>query len=169
MDIRTHGSTARFAGGCGYTPTTLDGGTMTDFTKYRSSYNPWLLGFPLLSATRRTGNLSRLESPRSAGPHPRVPKLTAVGERRRLADAYERLVIRAAESPTLNAPENWRGIRAATPLIARLAQRLREDPEVSAQGVARAEHLLADDAGALYAPHGEQRLVDEVGSTLALL
>jgi hypothetical protein len=40
---------------------------------------------------------------------------------------------------------------------------------VSAQGVARAEHLLADDAGALYAPHGEQRLVDEVGSTLALL
>ena len=142
---------------------------MTDFTKYRSSYNPWLLGFPLLSAARRTGNLSKLESPRSAGPHPRVPKLTAVGERRRLADAYERLVIRAAESPTLNAPENWRGIRAATPLIARLAQRLREDPEVSAQGVARAEHLLADDAGALYAPHGEQRLVDEVGSTLALL
>ena len=150
---------------------------MTDFTKYRSSYNPWLLGFPLLSATRRTGKPSRHAFPRSSGPHPRAPKLTAVGERRltaagerrRLADAYEQLIVRAAESPTVNGPANWREIRAATPLIARLAQRLREDPESRAQGVARAEHLLADDAGALYAPHDEQRLVDEVRSTLARL
>ena len=142
---------------------------MTDFTKYRSSYNPWLLGFPLLSATRRTGNLSTLESPRSSGPHPRVPKLTAVGERRTLADAYEQLIVRAAESPSANGPANWREIRAATPLIARLAQRLREDPEVRAQGVAKAEHLLADDAGALYAPHDQQRLAEEVRSTLARL
>ena len=157
---------------------------MTDFTKYRSSYNPWLLGFPLLSATRRTGKPSRHAFPRSSGPHPRAPKLTAVGEapagrapaheaaageRRRLADAYEQLIVRAAESPTVNGPANWRELRAATPLIARLAQRLREDPESRAQGVARAEHLLADDAGALYVPHAEQRLADEVRSTLARL
>ena len=150
---------------------------MSDFTKYRSSYNPWLLGFPLLSATRRTGKPSRHAFPRSSGPHPRAPKLTAVGERRltaagerrRLADAYERLIIRAAESPTLNGPANWREIRAATPLIARLAQRLREDPAVRAQGVAKAERLFADVAGALHATHDEQRLVDEVRSTLARL
>ena len=150
---------------------------MTDFTKYRSSYNPWLLGFPLLPATRRTDKPSRQGSPRNSGRPPQAPKLTAVGEprmtalaeRRRLADAYEQLIIRAAESPAVNAPANGREIRAATPLIARLAQRLREDPEVRAQGVAKAAHLLADEAGALYAPNGQQRLADEVRSTLARL
>ena len=38
---------------------------MTDLTKHRSEYNPWLIGFPFLPATRATGKPPSQE-PRSS-------------------------------------------------------------------------------------------------------
>jgi RecB family endonuclease NucS len=64
---------------------------------------------------------------------------------------------------------NWRGVRAATPQLERLVERLREDPGVRVQGIARARLLLTDADSALYAKDDDLRLADEVRSTLALL
>jgi hypothetical protein len=170
---------------------------MTDFTKYRSSHNPWMIGAPFLPASWTPGEHPAREPSRgswvtalrcrlrrnsidhelAAGADPdssecrhlRAAELTASSNRRALAAIYERHIAAATNVPTLDViPVNWSGVRAATPRLEHLARRLREDPGVSAQGVARARLLLTDRDGALYAKD-DLSLVDEVRSTLALL
>ena len=71
--------------------------------------------------------------------HLRASELTGESNRKALAAAYERHIVAATSSPPLDVlPVNWRGVRAATPRLDRLAQSLREDPGVRVQGVARA-------------------------------
>jgi hypothetical protein len=171
---------------------------MTHLTKHRSSYNPWTIGFPFLSAPQTPGAPPRRGSLRSswrivlrcrlrrnaidrelaggADPdsnecrHLRASELTGESKRHALAAAYERHILAATSSPPLDVlPVNWRGVRAATPRLDRLTERLREDPGVRAQGVARARLLLTDGDSALYAKDDGSSLVDEVRSTLALL
>jgi hypothetical protein len=170
---------------------------MSDLTQHRSSYNPWNIGFPFLPATRTLEMPPGREPSRSswvtalrcrlrrntidnelaAGADPdssecrhlRAAELTAASNRRALAAAYERHIVAATSIPPLNViPVNWSGVRAAAPRLEHLARRLREDPRVRAQGVARATLLLTDGDSALYA-RDELSLVDEVRSTLALL
>jgi len=171
---------------------------MTDLTKHRSSYNPWIIGFPFLAAPRTPGrhpgreplrrswlialrcrlcrNAIDRELAAGADPdssecrHLRAAELTAASNREALAAAYERHLVAATSIPPLDVvPVNWSGVRAAAPRLDRLAQRLRADPRVRAQGVARARLLLTDGDSALYAKDEDLTLVDEVRSTLALL
>jgi len=171
---------------------------MSDLTKHRSSFNPWIIGFPFLSTPptpngspgreplRRSWLISlrcrmrrnTIDQELAAGADPdssecrhlRAAQLTAASNRQALAGAYERHIVAATSSPPLDVlPVNWSGVRAAAPRLDHLAQRLREDPRVRAQGVARARLLLTDGDSALYAKHDDLRLVDEVRSTLALL
>jgi hypothetical protein len=100
----------------------------------------------------------------------RASELTAGSSREALAAAYERHVAAARSMPPPNVvPVNWRGVRAAAPRLDHLAKTLREEPRVRAQGVARARLLLTERDSALHAPGDGLSLVDEVGSTLALL
>lgn len=102
--------------------------------------------------------------------HLRASELTGESNRKALAAAYERHIVAATSFPPLDVvPVNWRGVRAATPRLDRLAQRLREDRGVRAQGVARARLLLADGDSALHDKDDDSGLVHEVRSTLALL
>jgi hypothetical protein len=171
---------------------------MTDLTKHRSSYNRWTIGFPFLSAPRMPGGPSRRKPLRrswlvalrcrlrrnaidrelagGADPdssecrHLRASQLTGESNRKALAAAYERHIVAATSFPPLDVlPVNWRGVRAATSRLDRLAERLGEDPGVTAQGVARARLLLTDSDSALYAKDDDSSLVDEIRSTLALL
>jgi hypothetical protein len=171
---------------------------MTDLTKHRSSYNPWIIGFPFLAPPRTPGRRPGREPLRrswlialrcrlrrnaidrelAAGADPdssecrhlRAAELTAASTREALAAAYERHLVAATSIPPLDVvPVNWSGVRAAAPRLDRLAQRLRADPRVRAQGVARARLLLTDGDSALYAKDEGLSLVDEVRSTLALL
>ena len=171
---------------------------MTDLTKYRSSYNPWLLGFPSLpdrrlshgpvgqELTRRSWfaawrcrlrrNTIDRELAAGADPdssecrHMRAAELTAASSRDALATACDRHVATAFGDISHDAvPVNWRAVRAAAPRLEHLARRLRDDPRVRAQGVARIQLLLTDRDSALYGSDDELRLVDEVRSTLALL
>ena len=171
---------------------------MTDLTKYRSSYNPWIIGFPSLPAVRPGGDSRRQDPKRrpwiarlrcrlhrdaidqelAAGADPnssecrhrRAAELTTPSERRKLAAVYERLVVQSASPPMLSAaPVNWQGVRAATPRLVMLAAKLRANPRVRAQGVAQARLLVTSGTSSLYLHHDESRLVDEVRSALALL
>ena len=170
---------------------------MTDLTKHRSSYNPWILGFPSLPAPPTPGEDPRRERRRSswlialrcrlrknsidhelaAGTDPnssecrhfRAAQLTAASSRKALADAYERHVDAATSSPQLDVLSvNWSAVRAAAPRLRHLARRLREDPGVRAQGVARARLLLTERDSALHAKD-DLSLVHYIRSTLALL
>ena len=170
---------------------------MTDLTKHRSSYNPWIIGFPHLPAPRAPGEDRPRERGRSswlvalrcrlrknsidrelaAGTNPdssdcrhlRAAQLTAASSRRSLADAYERHIAAATRSPQLDVIGiNWSAVRAATTRLEHLVRRLRNDPRVRAQGVARARLLLTEGDSALHAKD-DLSLIDEVRSTLALL
>jgi hypothetical protein len=169
---------------------------MTNHTKHRSSYSPWTLGFPpawiphlssgspvrercsWLIALRCRLRRNAIDQELAAGVDPdssecrhrRAAELTAASNRRALAAAYERHLVAATSFPQLDVvPVNWRGMRAAAPRLDRLAQRLREDPRVRAQGVARARLFLTDRDGPMYGEGDDTRLADEVRSTLALL
>lgn len=172
---------------------------MTDLTKHRSSYNPWIIGFPFLPATPATGTrpprpptpsspwLARLRCRLHRGAidrelasgvdptssecrHRRACALTEPDVRRELAAAYERLLMESEQPSAFRVVRvNWRGVRAAAPRLSRLVQRLRDDPSVSAQGAAQARLLLTDAGSSLYARTDQLRLVHEVRSTLALL
>jgi hypothetical protein len=171
---------------------------MTDPTKHRPSYTPWMMGLPFLPAQPRPPRLPRREPRRrswlialrcrlrrnsidrelAAGVSPnssecrhlRATELTAASNREALAGTFERFVVAATRSPQLNViPVNWRAVRAATPCLDHLARRLREEPGVRAQGVARARLLLTGRDSALHANDDGLSFVDEVGSALALL
>jgi hypothetical protein len=171
---------------------------MTDLTKHRSSFNPWIIGFPFLPARPAPGGspscaprrsswlaalrcrLRRNEIDRdlAAGADPdssqclrrRAAQLTSASSREALAAAYERHLAAATSGPELTVvPVNWSAVRAAAPRIVHIAQRLREDPRVRAQGVARARLLLADGNSALYGEGDDLILMHEVRSALALL
>jgi hypothetical protein len=102
--------------------------------------------------------------------HRRGSELTAESNRQALAAAFERHLAAATSFPPLEVlPVNWHGVRAATPRLERLVKRLREDPRVRVQGVARARLLLTDADSALYAKDDDSRLAHEVRSTLAVL
>ena len=170
---------------------------MTDLTKHSSSHSPWMMGAPFLPAPWTPGEPSEREPSRgswatalrcrlrrntidhelAAGADPdssecrylRAAELTAASNRRALAATYERHIVAATNVPPLDViPVNWSGVRAATPRLEHLARRLREDPGVRAQGVARARLLLTDRDSALYA-RDDLILAEEVRSTLALL
>lgn len=170
---------------------------MTDLTRRRSSHKPWIAGFPVPAAPRTRGrhrgreplrrrwlielrcrlrrNAIDRELAAGADPdssecrHRRAAELTAASNREALAAAYERHLVASTSFPPLDVlPVNWRGVRGAAPRIDRLAQRLRDDPRVRPQGVARARLLLTDGDSALYA-RDDACLMDEVRSTLALL
>lgn len=171
---------------------------MTDLSKHRSSYNPWLIGYPFLPAVRPQNGPPRPAAPRApwllalrcrlrrgaidrdlaagADPHSsecrhrRAAELTRESNRRALAAAYERLLTGVADpKPYGVAPVNWDGVRAAKPRIEHLSKRLREDPRVKAQGVALARLLLTECDSALYAKDDVSGLVSGVRSALALL
>jgi hypothetical protein len=169
---------------------------MADLTEHRSSHNPGTAGFPFVWVPRTPSGSPRrerrswlialrcrlrrnsIDKQLAAGADPdstecrhrRPSELTGESNRQALAAAYERLLVAATSFPPLDVvPVNWRGVRATTPRLDRLVQRLREDPDVRAQGVARARLLLTDGDSALYAKDDDLRLVDEVCSTLALL
>jgi hypothetical protein len=100
----------------------------------------------------------------------RASELTAGSNREALAAAYERHLAAARSVPPPSVvPVNCRGVRTAAPRLAHLAKRLRDDPRVRAQGVARARLLLTERDSALHATGDGLSLVDEVCSTLALL
>lgn len=170
---------------------------MTDLIKHRSSYNPWIIGFPFLPPPRTPGEPPRREPLRSswlialrcrlrrnaidrelaAGADPdssecrhlRAAELTVASNREALAAAYERLLVAATSFPPLDVvPANWSGVRAAKPRLEHLARRLRGDSGVRAQAVARARLLLTERDSALHTKD-DLSLVDEVRSTLALL
>jgi hypothetical protein len=168
---------------------------MSDFAKHRPSHHPWTTGFPFLWVPRTPRGLPRrrrrswlialrcrlrrnaVDKELAAGAEPdstecrhlRASELTRRGNRQALAAVVDRHIAAATTFPPLDVlPVNWRGVRAAAPHLDRLSQRLREDPRVRAQGVARAQLLLTDGDSALYADE-DTRLVDEVRSTLALL
>jgi hypothetical protein len=171
---------------------------MTHPTKRTSSQTHWVHNFPFLSRSWAPGwpatrgplrgsklialrcRLRRNEIDRelAAGADPdtsdcrdlRASQLTSETNRQALAAAYERHVKAATSFPPLDMlPVNWRGVRAAEPHLERLAQRLRDDPGLRVQGVARARLLMTDRDGPLYASDDGSGLVDEVRSTLALL
>ena len=171
---------------------------MTDLTEHKPSHSPWFLGFPFLSAPRTTNTNTRaatrgsswlvalrcrllrnaIDRELAAGADPdsrecrhlRASQLTAESHRQALAADYERLLTAATTFPQLDVvPVNWCGVRAARPRLDHLVQRLREDPQVSAQGVARARLLLTDGDSALHERNADERLVDEISSALALL
>jgi len=56
------------------------------------------------------------------------------------------------------APVRWHAVRAATPQLTQLAERLRNMQPVSPQGIARARILLTDGTGPLYGPPDESGL-----------
>lgn len=196
MGIHTHGPAAPHAATL-VAPEHSRWRAMTDLTKHRSSYNPWSISFPFLPPPPLPGESPRQEPPRrswlialrcrlrrnaidhelaaGAGPdssecrHRRAAELTGESNRHALAAAYERLLVAATSFPPLDVVGiNWRGVRAAAPRLEHLARRLREDPGVRAQGVARARLLLTERDSALHAKD-DVGLVDEVRSTLALL
>jgi hypothetical protein len=169
---------------------------MSDRTKHRSPHHPLTTGFPFLwvpstpsglplrkrrswlSALRCRLRRNAIDKELAAGAKPdstecrhlRSSQLTGRRNRQALAAAVERHIAAATNIPPLDVlPVNWRGVRAAAPHLDRLSQRLREDPRVRAQGVARIQLLLTDGDSALYAQDEDTRLVDEVRSTLALL
>jgi hypothetical protein len=169
---------------------------MSDLTKHKSSHHPWTTGFPFLWVPRTPSGLplrerrswlialrcrlrrKAIDKELAAGADPdstecrhlRASELTGQRNRHALAAALERHIAGAATIPPLDVlPVNWRGVRAASPRLDRLAQRLREDPRVRTQGVARVQLLLTDGESALYAKDRDTSLVDEVRSTLALL
>jgi hypothetical protein len=168
---------------------------MTDRIQHASSQNPWIVGFPaplglqtppgsharrgsFLAGLRCRLRRGELDRELAAGADPesteclrrRACELTARSQRAGLAAAYERLLAEASAPPILlRAPVNRGGVRESAPRLAHLATRLREDPDVRAQGVARARVLLTDAAGPLYAPHGGPRFGDAVRSALASL
>jgi hypothetical protein len=168
---------------------------MSDLTKHRSSH-PLTTGFPFLWVPRTPSGLplrrrqswlialrcrlrrNAIDKELAAGAEPdstecrqlRASELTGRRSRQALAAAVERHIAAATTIPPLDVlPVNWRGVRAAAPQLDRLSHRLREDPNVRAQGVARVQLLLTERDGALYAQGEDTRLVDEVRSTLALL
>jgi hypothetical protein len=102
--------------------------------------------------------------------HRRASALTRESDRHALAAAYERHLNASMNSPQLDVLRvNWPAVRAASPRLERLVQRLREDPGVTPRGVARARLLLADRDSPLYVQGDTMRFEDEVRSTLALL
>ena len=171
---------------------------MTDLSKHKPPHSPSFMGFPFLAPppTQRTRS-GREPQPRAwlialrcrlrrnsidrelaAGADPdssecrhlRASELTTERNRQALAAAYERHIVAATSFPPLDVlPVNWRGVRDARTRLARLAQRLREDPGVRPQGVARARLLLADRDSALHVKDDDLSLMDEVRSTLAHL
>ena len=170
---------------------------MADLSKHKASHDPWFIGFPFLPATPVAG-AARHEPLRSswlialrcrlhrnvidrqlaagADPdssqcrHMRAAQLTSESNREALATAYERLLCAATGFPRLDVlPVNWRAVCAARPRLERLAERLREDCGIRAQGVARARLLLTDPDTALNVKDRDSPLMDEVRSTLALL
>jgi hypothetical protein len=169
---------------------------MSNLTEHRSSHNPWTTGFPFLWAPRTPRGLplrrrrswlialrcrlrrNAIDKELAAGAEPdstacrqlRASELTARRNRQTLAAAIERHIAAATSIPPLDVlPVNWRSVRAATPRLDRLAQRLREDARVKPQGVARVQLLLTDGDSALYAKDQVTTLADEIRSTLALL
>lgn len=171
---------------------------MSNLTRRKSPFNPWLIGLPFLPAarsledraidevremswsTRFRCRLRRraIDQELRAGVDPdstdcrraRATELAAVSERRALAASCERLLTRSEAPLTLTAsPLNRREIRAAAPLLHRLAQRLREEPSVRVQGVARARLMLTEETSFLYDSRDQLRLVDQVRSVLVAL
>jgi hypothetical protein len=102
--------------------------------------------------------------------HRRASELTRESDRHALAAAYERHLNASTNFPQLDVLRvNWPAVRAATPRLQRLVQRLREDPGVTPRGVARARLLLTDRDSPIYVQGDTVRFEDEVRSTLALL
>lgn len=100
----------------------------------------------------------------------RGSELNAESNRQALAAAFERHLVAATSFPPLDVlPVNWQGVRAATPGLERIVERLREDPSVRVQGLARARLLLADADSGMYSKDDDRRLAHELRSTLALL
>jgi hypothetical protein len=169
---------------------------MSDLTKHRSSHNPWTSGFPFLWVPRTPSGLPRrerrlwltalrcrmrrkaIDKELAAGVDPdstecrhrRASELTGRRNRQALAAAVERHLAEATSIPPMDVlPVNWRNVDTASPRLKRLAQRLREDPHVRAQAVARVQLLLTDGGSALFRKSDDLSLVAEVRSTLALL
>jgi hypothetical protein len=170
---------------------------MANLNEHKTSHDPWFIGFPFLPAPNGAGSArgelrrsswlialrcrlrrTAIDRQLAAGADPdssecrhmRASQLTSESNREALAAAYERLLHAATSFPPLDVlPVNWRAVRAATPRLERLAERLREDRCVRAQGVARARLLLTDRDTALHVKDRDTRLMDEVRSTLALL
>jgi hypothetical protein len=124
-----------------------------------------------MNRDRLDRDLANGVDPRSSDFHRRrAGELTSARERRRLASGYEHLLSQAQNPPLLSlAPVNWPGVRASAFRMAKLAERLRIDPDVRVRGVALAEILLTDGTSALHQRDGVSRLPSEVRSALAAL
>jgi hypothetical protein len=96
--------------------------------------------------------------------------LTASDARSRLAADYEHLLELCANPPAVaGVSTNWSEVRTCAGSLRRLAGRLRDDPAVRAQGVAKARILLVDSSSALHGRATRWMLGDQVRSALASL
>jgi len=104
----------------------------------------------------------------------RAFQLTRPASRRKLASSLDDVVTSARVGPrrySASPPLASREIKAASTALAELSEALREQPVVSARGVALARRLLTDGAGPLYVqtPDGTLvRAVQEASAALAV-
>jgi hypothetical protein len=101
----------------------------------------------------------------------RADQLVAGRERRRQSAAWADLLISpAGQGPhPSRVPINRRGVAAAAPQIAELAQRLAAPGPIPAQAVARSLRLLTDGTGPLYSRRARPDLAARVGEVLRAL
>jgi hypothetical protein len=92
----------------------------------------------------------------------RAWQLTRRGARERLACALDGILVELDEQPrivfTAAVPVDRQEAEVARGELIRLAERLRDERPVAAQGVARVRRLLSDGSGPLYAPGGNDAL-----------
>jgi hypothetical protein len=152
---------------------------MTIHSKPKPTSNPWMARFlylPVPGAPSDSPEKAAPESPESTRRPIGAALRGLFGKkamdrrtREALAVSYENLLAGLTHTlPFGLAHPNWRAVRVATPLLERLADRLRQDPGVRAHGIARAKRLLSERESALYA-RDDVRLADEARSVLAAL
>jgi hypothetical protein len=102
----------------------------------------------------------------------RAYQLTRRASRRRLAESIDDVVSSAGVRPrrySTSPPLAWRAIKAASAALGELSEALREEPVVTARGVALARRLLTDGSGPLYVQTPDGTLLRAVQETSAAL
>jgi hypothetical protein len=170
---------------------------MTQATEPRPLISPWATGFavllpppvtsqgwlrlprpPKLAGVRCRLRRTAIDRELAAGADPaadecrrrRAVELTTPETRRNLARDYEHLLAQSLDPPMLAAvPYDWAGMRPSAARMERLVLRLRFDPAVRPQGVARARLLLVEPSSPLRRHGSAEELGSAIRATLAQL